>query len=128
MKRKESVAPWYALHVRPRLEKIVARALDAKGYDQYLPMTRNGGRSAGRSGYVELPLFPGFVFCRFSVLTSSSILTVPGVLAIAGVGVGPIPVAKHQIESIRRILSTGARFELWRFPEVGHLSAIEDGP
>ena len=117
MKRTDTVAPWYALHVRPRLEKIVARALEARGYEQYLPISSKG-----------LPIFPGFVFCRFSLLEALSILTVPGVLSIAGVGVGPMPVERHQIESIRRILNAGARAELWRFPEVGQLSTIEGGP
>ena len=57
--------PWYALRVRPRFEKMVASALLSKGYEGFLPLYRHRSRWSDRIKEVLLPLFPGYMFCRF---------------------------------------------------------------
>src|SRR6266446_4384964 len=57
---------WYALHVRTRFEKVVARNLRGKGYEEFLPLYSRTNRWSDRVKEIELPLFPGYVFCRFN--------------------------------------------------------------
>jgi hypothetical protein len=49
---------WYALHVRTRFEKVVARNLQGKGYEEFLPLYRRVSRWSDRTKEIELPLFP----------------------------------------------------------------------
>ena len=56
---------WFALSVVPRKEKATAQALRSKGYEDFLPMYSMKRRWSDRMKVVEMPLFPGYVFCRF---------------------------------------------------------------
>ena len=64
---KGGSAQWFALAVKPRFDKAVAQALETKGYDILLPLYRKQHKSGTRSRDSELPLFPGYVCCRFDV-------------------------------------------------------------
>src|SRR5262252_6549816 len=77
---------WYALYVRKRFEKVVARNLRGKGYEEFLPLYRRANRWTDRIKEIEFPLFPGYVFCRFNPFDRLPILTIPGVSAIVGFG------------------------------------------
>ncbi len=56
--------PWYAVQIRPRTEKLVAQVLDHKGFENYLPLYKARRRWSDRLKEMELPLFPGYIFCR----------------------------------------------------------------
>src|SRR5215831_6448579 len=75
---------WYAVHLRPRCEKLVALQLRNKGYEEYLPMYRSRRRWSDRVKKIELPLFPGYIFCKFDVEKRLPILVIPGVISIVG--------------------------------------------
>src|SRR6185436_2955023 len=77
---------WYALHVRSRFEKVVSRNLRGKGYEEFLPLYRRTSRWSDRIKEIELPLFPGYVFCRFDRNNRLPVLTVPGVNSVVSVG------------------------------------------
>src|SRR5207237_1416625 len=66
---------WFAISVRPRRERSVARILQSKGYETFVPLytVRTQARTT------ETPLFPGFVFCRFDVHRRLPILVTSGV-------------------------------------------------
>src|SRR5437667_12182066 len=85
---------WYALQVRPRFEKVVALHLQHKGYEEYLPLYRKRQRWSGRVKEVDLPLFPGYLFCKFDVFRRLPILVIPGVMSVVGVGRNPLAVAE----------------------------------
>jgi hypothetical protein len=98
----ENGAPqWFALAVKPRYDKAVCRTLEGKGFETLLPLYKKQHRYAARSRESELPLFPGYVFCRFNVLTRKPILTTPGVTQILGTGNRPIPLSETEIVSLR---------------------------
>jgi len=119
---------WYALHVRPRFEKVVARNLRGKGYEEFLPVYRRRSRWSDRIKEIELPLFPGYVFCRFNVLNRLPILTVPGVHAIVGIGKIPVPVNEYELDGVRTIVKSGSQCEPWPFIEIGERVQVEYGP
>jgi transcription antitermination factor NusG len=119
---------WYALHVRTRFEKVVARNLKGKGYEEFLPLFSRTSRWSDRTKQIELPLFPGYVFCRFNPAHRLPILTTPGVNAIVGMGKSILPVEEQELENIRSVLKSNSLFEPWPFLEVGQRVRVEYGP
>ena len=67
---------WYTLHVRPRFEKCVEAHLEAKGYEVFLPTCASRHRWSDRIKTLQLPLFSGYVFCRFALEERVRILRV----------------------------------------------------
>ena len=57
-----SLMQWFALRVKSNCEKIVANMARNKGFDEFLLLYQ----SRHRYKSVELPLFPGYVFCRIN--------------------------------------------------------------
>jgi transcription antitermination factor NusG len=95
---------WYALAVKPRHDKAVSRTLEGKGYQTLIPLYKQRRRYATRSKETTLPLFPGYVFCRFNCLTRLPVLTTPGVIQILGAGRVPTPVDETEIASLQTAL------------------------
>jgi transcription antitermination factor NusG len=118
---------WYALHVRTRFEKVVARNLQAKGYEEFLPLYRRTSNWSDRKKVLELPLFPGYVFCRFNAQNRLPILTVPGVNAIVGIGKTLTPIEEREINDIRTVLDSNSLCEPWPFLQVGQRVSVEHG-
>jgi transcription antitermination factor NusG len=102
--------------------------LCGKGYDAYLPLYREKHRWSDRVKQLELPLFPGYLFCRFEVRNRLPILTTPGVIGVVGAGKTPIPVNDEEIEAIRAILRSGLAAQPWPFLSVGSRIYMEAGP
>ena len=119
---------WYALHVRSRFEKVVSRNLRGKGYEEYLPLYRRSSRWSDRIKEVELPLFPGYIFCRFNPLDRLPILTIPGVNAVVGVGKNLLNVEESELDAVRTVLKSGSFCEPWPFLELGQRVRVEYGP
>jgi transcription antitermination factor NusG len=127
MEGPEECMLWYALHVRTRFEKVVARNLQAKGYQEYLPLYRRTSRWSDRVKQLELPLFPGYVFCRFNPSERMPILTVPGVNAVVGFGKVFIPVDETELNAVRTVIESGKYCEPWPFLQVGQRVRVEHG-
>lgn len=111
---------WYALQVRQRHEKTTAAILRIKGYDPFLPLYRARHRWADRIAELELPLFPGYVFCRFDLRDRRiPILTTPGVIQVIGAGGIPSPVNDDEIAAVRLIVRSGLPAEPWPYLPSG---------
>jgi transcription antitermination factor NusG len=119
---------WYALAVMPRHEKTVSRVLGNKGYETFLPLYARPHKYAGRTRSFEIPLFPGYIFCRFDAAVRLPILTTPGVLQVMGVGRNPVPVDEDEVVAIRRAVEAGIPLTPIPFFKVGQRGRIADGP
>ncbi len=122
------IHPWYALQVRPRFEKMVASALVSKGYEGFLPLYRHRSRWSDRIKEVHLPLFPGYLFCRFDVNKRLPILVTPGVIHIVGIGKIPHPVDDTEIAALEKIVLSGLQAEPRSYLTIGQKIRIEIGP
>ena len=81
---------WYAVRIQSRLASVAAATLRGKGYQEFLPLYRSRRRWSDRFKELDLPLFPGYLFCRFDVTGRLlPILTTPGVIGIVGAGKTP---------------------------------------
>ena len=119
---------WYALHVKPRFEKYVTSQLSGKGYDTFLPSYTSKRKWSDRVKALELPLFPGYVFCRFDVKTRLPILVTPGVITVVGVGKSPTPVEDAEISAIQQVIKSGVPAQRWLYLNCGETVRVEAGP
>jgi transcription antitermination factor NusG len=121
--------PWYAVQVRARSEKLVGFILRNKGFEPLLPLYTVRRRRADRTVDLDLPLFPGYLFCRLDL--SSRLLplfTTPGVLRLVGAGSIPAPVEDHEIDAIQAILKEGRAPLPCPIPKEGERVIIGHGP
>jgi transcription antitermination factor NusG len=119
---------WFAIRTKSQSEKMVSDALRYKGYEEFLPLYWSRRRWSDRIKVIQLPLFAGYLFCRFDLAYRNSILTTPGVSHIVGQGRVPLPVDPSELESIRLAVTSGQNIEPWRGLEVGSKVRIENGP
>jgi transcription antitermination factor NusG len=117
---------WYALQIRPGFEKLAARHLSNKGYEQYLPLYSSRRVWSDKIKGQELPLLPGYLFCRFNVLNRLPILVVPGVMSIAGISKIPVAISDEEILSIERVIASGLRYGPWPYV-AGQRAGVEQG-
>ena len=119
---------WYAVRVQSRLAVVASAGLRDKGYTEFFPVYRAKRRWSDRMQKVELPLFPGYLFCRFDASRRQPVLSTPGVIDIVGAGKRPIPVDDEEIEAIRAVLRSGFAAQPYPFLTVGARVYIEAGP
>ena len=120
--------PWYALQVRPRFEKVIASTLLNKGYEGFLPLYRHRSRWSDRMKEVELPLFPGYLFCRLDLNRRLPVLITPGVMHIVGIGKAPHPVEESEISALQAVVFSGLQAEPRSYLNIGERVRIEVGP
>ena len=118
---------WFAVRAKTTHEKRVATLFAQKGYEWFLPLYQARRRWSDRVKQVELPLFPGYVFCKFVMDERMSILTTPSVLGIAGIGPMPLPVNEREMDAIRRVVGTGMELTPEPFLEAGRRVRINGG-
>jgi transcription antitermination factor NusG len=128
MNPAETIYSWYAIRVRSKFERAVSTALSGKGYEEYLPLYRSRRTWSDRLKDLDLPLFPGYLFCRFDVQVRLPILTTPGVISIVGTGRIPVAIADGEIDAIQSVIRSGLHLQPWPQLVVGSRVVIEQGP
>jgi transcription antitermination factor NusG len=118
---------WFALTAKPRHEKVVAENLRCKGLESFVPLYRTRRQWTDRIQFVDLPLFPGYVFCRFVYASRLPVLSTPGVTSVVGFSDVPTPVADDEISRIRAIQASGLPSQPWPYVRVGQKARIERG-
>jgi transcription termination/antitermination protein NusG len=121
-------APWFALRVKPNYEKPVSAALRGKGFEEFLPLFRSRRQWSDRVKVMDLPLFPGYLFCRLNLEERMPLLTTPGFLYIVGVGKNPEPVDESEIQAIQSVLRSGVAVTPWPSLMVGQKVQLKQGP
>jgi transcription antitermination factor NusG len=119
---------WFALRVKSRCEKVVATLAQNKGFEQFLPLYQSRRRWSDRLKSLELPLFPGYLFCRLDPQHRLPLLTIPGALHFVGIGKIPVPIEDTEIATIQQAVQSGLLTEPWPFLDVGQRVRLEDGP
>ncbi len=123
---------WYACYTRARHEKQVEGLLAQKGLESYLPVVPTVRQWKDRKKVVAWPLFPSYVFARFTLGHVHDVLVVPGVSTIVRVDGRPTPIPDEELENVRRFVSAAAQAGV--MPEVrpllreGDWVRVVDGP
>ncbi|HEY4051192.1 MAG TPA: UpxY family transcription antiterminator [Acidobacteriaceae bacterium] len=121
---------WYAFRVRSRHEKLVSSSLRGKGYEEFLPLSRSKRKWADRSKTVEMPLFPGYIFCDIERSEIGKIRCTPGVIDVIRAGSAPLPANRREIEGLRTATEAELPLESWPYIDpstTGHVR-ITSGP
>ena len=120
--------PWFAIRVRSQFEHRVAAVLAGKGYEWFLPEYKSRRVWSDRIKEIQLPLFPGYVFCRFDPHRRLPIVTIPGFVSIVGIGKSPIPIDDAEIVGIQAAVRSALPSQPWPFLQIGQRVRIKYGP
>jgi transcription termination/antitermination protein NusG len=103
---------WYACYTRARHEKQVEAQLKQRGLDSYLPLVQQVRQWSDRKKAVQFPLFPSYVFGRFTLGEVHAVLTTPGVSTIVRANGYPTPIPIGDLENVRRFVAAIAELGL----------------
>jgi transcription antitermination factor NusG len=118
---------WFALHVKSRCEKAVSLILNSKGVEEFLPVYRSTRIWVDRTREIDLPLFPGYVFCRFDPDERMPVVTTPGVVGIVRYGRVFAPVDPAEIAALQALAKSRLPTRRWPYVETGEPVIIEGG-
>lgn len=120
--------PWYAVRVRSNCEQVVHRMLEQRGYELFSPMYRVSRRWSDRMKAIDVPLFPGYVFCRLDTRNQLPVLTTPGVVQLVGSGKKPVALTEIEIASIKTVLKSNLPYMPWEALVPGERVMVDRGP
>ncbi len=92
---------WFALYTCANHEKRVAAQLEVRGVEHFLPLYRSRRNWKDRRLFLDLPLFPGYVFGRFAWADRGRVLQARGVVRLISSNGGPTPLAEGEMETLR---------------------------
>jgi transcription termination/antitermination protein NusG len=123
------VGSWYALHTRPRHEKIVTQRLEERGVTTFLPLVTESHRWSDRKKKVEAPLFSCYVFARFAPDRAERlrVVRVEGVFSIVGAQGEGAPIPDDQIDAIRSLVEAGLPWASHPYLKIGQRVRIRSG-
>jgi transcription antitermination factor NusG len=122
-----SVSEWFALRVRCRAEKVAAAFLQGFGYEWLLPSYKCRRQWSDRIKQLEVPLFPGYLFCKFNPQDRLPVLKAPGLISIVGIANTPIAIEEDEIAALRALVNSGIPRQPWPYLQVGQRVRIEHG-
>lgn len=122
-----SMPRWFAAYTASRREKQIARELDERSVESFVPLYRPA-RRLSHNVAVSLPLFPGYVFVHIAPQDRLRVLQVSGVVCLVSFNGQPAAIEDGEIEAMRNALSGGARVEPYPYIKIGHQVEILSGP
>jgi transcription antitermination factor NusG len=130
--RLYSEPQWYACYTRARHEKQVELQLRQRGVESYLPMVEQIRQWSDRKKTVLFPLFPSYVFGRFTLSEVHAVLTTPGVSTIVRANGYPTPIPPGDLDNVRTFVAalaeSGLEPEPRPFLVEGQWVRVMDGP
>ena len=119
---------WYAISVKHQHERQTLAVLAAKGLETLAPHYRATRRWSDRVKVLDLPLFPGYVFCRFPFRERVGVLNAPGIVKIVGFAGLPAPVEDREITAIQAVVGSNLQLDPWPFLKPGDRVVVQRGP
>jgi|UniRef100_A0A7C3WQ28 transcription antitermination factor NusG len=121
---------WYAVHTRSRHEDKVARQLRSQVQEVFLPRVTVLSRRQDRKKFLEVPLFPGYLFIYTDLQPEiyQEIIRLFGVVRILGTSGSFSPVPADTVASIRTMVASGRPYQPWPCLANGRQVRIIDGP
>lgn len=121
-------ASWFGIHVRSQCEVQAYDELRYRGFEAFLPQYQVKRRWSDRVKVLDLPLFPGYLFCRFGLPDRVRILGTRGVAQIVGAGFKPIPISELEIQHVQTLVASKTPLVPWPYLKAGHRVRIDSGP
>ncbi len=124
----EANSGWFAVHTRHQHEKSVARTLNGKGFEVFLPLYSTVHRWKDRDKQLSLPLFSCYVFLQNRLERWQPVLTTPGVHSVVGFGGKKSMIPSSEIEAVRKIVGSPFKTEPHPFLKCGDRVRLRGGP
>jgi transcriptional antiterminator RfaH len=123
-------AGWYVMYTKPRHEKAVARRLNELNINGYLPITKTLRTWCDRKRFIEMPLFPSYVFVQLqNMLEYSNGLDIEGALHYVRFGKEVVTVSESIIHNIQMVVEQGKDIEVSaEYFKPGQQLSIQRGP
>lgn len=118
---------WWAIYTLHQHEKSVAKILDARGCDVFLPLYDSVRRWKDRKMKLSLPLFPCYLFVRAETGRRLDVVSTPGVCMIVAQGSRLALVAPEEIEALRRAVHGSSRVEPHPYLKCGERVRVVRG-
>ena len=122
------LAHWYALYTTARHEKVVARQLEERKIETFLPLYRTWHRWKDRRKQVELALFPSYVFVRIEEQDKMRVLKVSGAVHLVTFNGKMAELPEREIEALRSALENQIYAEPCPYLRVGRRVRVKQGP
>jgi len=119
---------WFAIQTRSRHEKVVRSQLEMRNVDHFLPTMKRLSQWTDRKKEVEVPLFAGYCFGKFSLADRLPVLQSQGVVRLVGYGERPEPIPDDEIESLRKLISSPSDYVCCPYLREGMLVEVIRGP
>ena len=119
---------WYAVSTRSRHEKSVRDHLAGHGVEPLLPLVRRVSQWKDRKKEVDLPLFPGYCFARFTSDVNLVVLKAPGVVRIIGGCGKPEPIPDAEMDAVKLLMTHALPYESHPYLQAGTRVRIVRGP
>lgn len=122
---------WYAIHIRAKHEKHVAKHLEGQGIPTFLPLVNEIHRWSDRNKTVQVPLFSCYAFVNLIPVPElrAKIILTEGVLRFVGSaarGEGTA-IPDSEIESVRTLVQSTARYSACPFLNIGQRVRVRGG-
>ena len=119
---------WFALYTCANHERRVAAQLEARGVEHFLPLYRSRRNWKDRRLFLDLPLFPSYVFAHFEWPERVRVLQARGVVRVVGSNGQPCPLEEPDIEPLRSGIRGALHFEPHPYLTAGTRVRILRGP
>ena len=119
---------WFAIQTRSRHEKVVRSQLEMRNVETFLPTMRRLSQWTDRKKEIEVPLFAGYCFGRFSIADRLPVLQSQGVVRLVGSSERPEPIPDEEIESLRKLISSPSDYICCPYLREGMLVEVTRGP
>jgi Transcription antiterminator len=120
---------WYAIHTRSRHEKQVDSFLRERGIDTYLPLVHMLSRRRDRKKYIDIPLFPGYMFVCTDKERLLDVKYTRGVTRIIGTDIdAPTPIPDKQILDLKLLTESDVQLDQFSYLVKGRAVRVKAGP
>jgi transcription antitermination factor NusG len=119
---------WYAAYTCANHEKKVRDQLEQRSVESFLPVYETVRRWKDRRMHLQLPLFPGYVFVRMTLIDRLRVLQIPSVVRLVGFNGQLSALADEEIEGLKKGLACGVLAEPHPFLSVGRRVRVKAGP
>lgn len=122
------LCPWYAVSVKHQHEEAVRSALVFKGFEALAPKYRTRKLWSDRMKELDVPLFAGYVFCRFPFPERAKIIDTPGVGKVVEFGGRPAEISDAEIAAIQAVMASKLPARPWPHLKPGDRVCVQRGP
>ena len=119
---------WHAIRVRSNQEKIAATHLAARMVEVFSPSYDSKRTWSDRIITTARPLFPGYIFARYTKDMTLAVVSCPGISSVVSFGAGPAEIADSELESVRSLIGRGRNVKPCPYVAPGAAVDMVNGP